>query len=53
MINCLLPAYFVRRIGLLLAMVILVFSGCGSSAQVQKGPAVDEDLERFNRAFGC
>jgi tetratricopeptide (TPR) repeat protein len=50
MINCLLPAYFVRRIGLLLAMVILVFSGCGSSAQVQKGPAVDEDLERFNRA---
>jgi tetratricopeptide (TPR) repeat protein len=50
MINCLRPAYFVWRIGLLLAIAILVFGGCGSSAQVQKAPAIDEDLERFNRA---
>jgi tetratricopeptide (TPR) repeat protein len=50
MIDWLRPTYFVWRIGLLLAIAILVFGGCGSSAQVQKGPAIDEDLERFNRA---
>lgn len=50
MISYLGPPYFVWRIGLLLAIAILVFSGCGSSAPVQKEPAIDEDLERFNRA---
>lgn len=50
MIRCLHPACFVSRIGLLMIIVILVFGGCGSSAQVRKGPAIDEDLERFNRA---
>ena len=50
MIHCLRPAYFVWRIGLLLAIALLVFGGCGTSAPVQKGPAIDEDLERFNRA---
>jgi len=50
MIDCFRPAYFVRRIGLLLAIAILFFGGCGSSAQVQKSPAIDDDLERFNRA---
>ncbi len=50
MIRCLRPAYFVWPIGLLLAIAVLVFGGCGSSAPVQKGPAIDEDLERFNRA---
>jgi tetratricopeptide (TPR) repeat protein len=50
MIRCLRPAYFVWRLGLLLAIAILVFGGCGSSAPLQKGPAMDEDLERFNRA---
>jgi tetratricopeptide (TPR) repeat protein len=50
MIRCLYPACFARRIGLLLAVAILVSGGCGSSAQIQKSPAIDEDLERFNRA---
>jgi tetratricopeptide (TPR) repeat protein len=50
MIGYLRPAYFVWRIGLLLAIAVLVFGGCGSSASVQKGPAIDEELERFNRA---
>jgi tetratricopeptide (TPR) repeat protein len=50
MIDCFRPAYFVRRIGLLLAIAILFSGGCGSSAQVQKGPAIDENLELFNRA---
>jgi tetratricopeptide (TPR) repeat protein len=44
------PARFVRRTGLLLAMAIFILGGCGSSAQIQKSPAMDEDLERFNRA---
>jgi tetratricopeptide (TPR) repeat protein len=35
---------------LLLAIAILIFGGCGSSAPVQKGPVIDQDLERFNRA---
>jgi tetratricopeptide (TPR) repeat protein len=50
MIRCFRPAHFVWPIGLLLAIAVLVFGGCGSSAPVQKGPAIDEDLERFNRA---
>jgi len=50
MISCLRPVYFIWRIGLLLAIAVWVLDGCGSSAPVQKGPAIDEDLERFNRA---
>lgn len=50
MISCLRPDFFVFRIGMLLAIALLVFGGCGSSASVQKSPAIDEDLERFNRA---
>ncbi|MEJ2729507.1 MAG: hypothetical protein P8185_13555 [Deltaproteobacteria bacterium] len=50
MINCLRPGYSVWRIGLLLAIATLVLGGCGSSAPVKKGPVIDEDLERFNRA---
>ncbi len=50
MISCLRPDFFVWRIGMLLAIALLVFGGCGSSAPVQKSPAIDEDLERFNRA---
>jgi tetratricopeptide (TPR) repeat protein len=50
MINCLRPVYLVGRIGLLLAIAILVFMGCGSSKPVQKSAAMDEDLERFKRA---
>lgn len=37
-------------VGLLIAVAVLTLSGCGSSAPRQKGPAVDEALERFNRA---
>jgi tetratricopeptide (TPR) repeat protein len=50
MIRFLRPIDSVWRIGLLLAAAILVIGGCGSSAQVQKGPTIDEDLERFNHA---
>jgi len=50
MISCLRADFFVCRIGMLLAIALLVFGGCGSSAPVQKSPAIDEDLERFNRA---
>ena len=42
--------YWVGLIGLLLTAAVLTLSGCGSSAPRQKGPAVDADLERFNRA---
>jgi len=42
--------YLGRLIGLLMAAVILTMSGCGSSPPKQQGPAIDEDLERFNRA---
>jgi tetratricopeptide (TPR) repeat protein len=37
-------------IGLLMVVAVLALSGCGSSAPRQKGPAVDKELERFNRA---
>lgn len=50
MTHYLRPADVVWRIGLLLAIAILFSGGCGSSARVQKSPAIDEDLERFNRA---
>ncbi len=50
MSHCLRPAYFVWRIGLPLAVAVLIFGGCGPSARVQTSPAIDEDLERFNRA---
>jgi len=50
MISCLRLPSFVWRIGLLLAITILVLGGCGSSAPVKKEPALDEDLARFNRA---
>jgi tetratricopeptide (TPR) repeat protein len=50
MIRFFRPTDSVWRIGLLLVSAILVFGGCGSSAQVQKAPVIDEDLERFNRA---
>ena len=39
-----------RFTGLLLAVAILVWSGCGSSPQVQEKPAGDESLERLNQA---
>jgi tetratricopeptide (TPR) repeat protein len=37
-------------IGLLTAVAILSVSGCGSAPPKQEGPAIDEALERFNRA---
>jgi tetratricopeptide (TPR) repeat protein len=42
--------YWVGFIGLLMIVAVLTLSGCGSSAPRQEGPAVDADLERFNRA---
>jgi tetratricopeptide (TPR) repeat protein len=50
MIRYLRAHYGVGLIGLMLAAVILTGSGCGSSPPKQKGPAMDSDLERFNRA---
>jgi tetratricopeptide (TPR) repeat protein len=50
MIRYLRSFYWVGFIGLLMAVAVLTLSGCGSSAPRQKGPAVDADLERFNRA---
>ena len=37
-------------IGLLLVLAVLTLSGCGSSPPKQKGPAPDQELERFNSA---
>jgi len=42
--------YLVWLIGLLTAGAILSISGCGSAPPKQEGPAIDEALERFNRA---
>ena len=42
--------YGVGFIGLLMTAAILTLSGCGSSAPRQEGPAVDNDLERYNQA---
>jgi tetratricopeptide (TPR) repeat protein len=50
MIRFLHPSRLAGIIGLLIAVAVLTVSGCGSSAPMQKGPAIDEDLERFNRA---
>ena len=50
MIICFRSAYLVWLIGLLTAVAILTVSGCGSSPPTHKGPAIDQDLERFNRA---
>jgi len=37
-------------IGLLMAVAMLAVGGCGSAPPKQAGPAIDQDLERFNRA---
>jgi tetratricopeptide (TPR) repeat protein len=37
-------------VGLLLVAAILAVGGCGSAPPKQEGPAIDEALERFNRA---
>jgi tetratricopeptide (TPR) repeat protein len=50
MIQYLRAFYWFGFIGLLMAVAVLAFSGCGSSAPKQKGPALDQDLERSNRA---
>ena len=50
MIRYLRSLYLGWFIGLLMAAAILTLSGCGSTPPKQKGPAIDEDLERFNRA---
>jgi tetratricopeptide (TPR) repeat protein len=50
MIRYLRLFYWFGFIGLLMMVAVLTLSGCGSSAPRQDGPAVDADLERFNRA---
>jgi tetratricopeptide (TPR) repeat protein len=50
MIRYLRSFYLGGFMGLLLAAAILTMTGCGSTPPKQKGPAIDEDLERFNRA---
>jgi tetratricopeptide (TPR) repeat protein len=50
MIRYLRSFYLGRLIGLLMAAAILTLSGCASSPPKQKGPAIDKDLERLNRA---
>ncbi len=50
MIRNLRSFYDVGFIGLLMAVAILMLSGCGSSPPKQKGPAPDQELERFNRS---
>jgi tetratricopeptide (TPR) repeat protein len=50
MIRFLHSSHLTGFIGLLMAAAVLTLSGCGSSAPRQKGPPIDEDLERFNRA---
>jgi tetratricopeptide (TPR) repeat protein len=50
MIFYLRKLYLVWLIGLLIAGAILAVSGCGSAPPKQEGPAIDEALERFNRA---
>jgi len=50
MIRFLHSSHWVGFVRLLMAVAVLILSGCGSSAPKQKGPAVDENLVRFNRA---
>ena len=50
MIRYLRSFYGAGFIGLLMAAAVLVLGGCGSSPPKQKGPALDQDLERINRA---
>jgi tetratricopeptide (TPR) repeat protein len=50
MIRYLRSLYLVWLIGMLTAVAILTVSGCGSSPPTHKGPAIDQDLERYNRA---
>ena len=50
MIRYLRKHYLGWLIGLLMAGAILSVSGCGSAPPKQEGPALDEALERFNRA---
>ena len=50
MMRYLRTPYLIWLIGLLMAAAILSVSGCGSAPPKQEGPAIDEALERFNRA---
>ena len=50
MIHYLRTPYLAWLIGLLMAGAILAVGGCGSAPPKQEGPAIDEALERFNRA---
>jgi tetratricopeptide (TPR) repeat protein len=50
MIRYLRTLYLGWLIGLLMAGALLAVSGCGSAPPKQEGPAIDETLERFNRA---
>lgn len=50
MIRNLRSFYGVGFVGVLMAVAVLTLSGCGSSPPKQKGPAPDQELERFNRA---
>ncbi len=38
-----------KLIGLLMALIMLTLSGCGSSPPKPRDPSLDTDLERFNR----
>lgn len=40
----------IRLVGLIVIAAILVWGGCGSSAQVRDRSEIDENLERLNRA---
>ena len=50
MIRYLRSFYLIWLMVLLMAVAMLSLAGCGSSPPKQKGPAIDEDLKRFNRA---
>jgi tetratricopeptide (TPR) repeat protein len=50
MIRYLRSCYWVWLIGLLTAVALLSLAGCGSAPPKQEGPAIDQALERFNRA---
>ena len=44
------PFCWAGPLGTLMTAPVLTLSGCGSSAPRQEGPAVDNDLERYNQA---